>query len=153
MRQDLYNAIIDYKKNAEKDGSFKLLDSESQRYITKTIEDFETSGLKLPLEKRTRLIAMQKEMSELETQADSNLNEDKTKIEMSEKDLDKVPKETFEKLEKVKGKPDFRYLHLKHTELALVAKFIENEEARKKIDFAVGNINKDKNVPIIEKLT
>ena len=98
-------------------------------------------------------MAMQKEMAELEQQAESNPNEDKSKIELSEKDLEKVPKETFDKLEKVKGKPGYRNVHLKHTELALVAKFIENEEARKKIDFAVGNINKDKNVPLIEKLT
>lgn len=153
MREDLYNAVLDYKKNADKDGTFAKLDKESQRYVTKTIEDFVSSGLKLPLEKRQKLMVMQKEMAELEQQAESNLNEDKSKIELSEKDLEKVPKETFEKLEKVKGKPGFRNVHLKHTELALVAKFIENEEARKKIDFAVGNINKGKNVPLIEKLT
>lgn len=66
MREDLYKAVLDYKKRADADGSFTKLDKESQRYVTKTIEDFVSSGLKLPLEKREKLMAMQKEMAELE---------------------------------------------------------------------------------------
>lgn len=37
--------------------------------------------------------------------------------------------------------------------MANIVKFVENDETRKKIDFAVNNINKENNVPIIEKLT
>lgn len=36
-RDDLFDIIKKYKENADKDGSFKKLDSESQRYVTKTI--------------------------------------------------------------------------------------------------------------------
>lgn len=33
MRDDIYQAFVNYKKNAEKDGSFKKLDAETQRYV------------------------------------------------------------------------------------------------------------------------
>ena len=55
-REDLYGMLKKYKENADKDGSFKKLDKESQRYVTKTIKDFEDSGLKLPAEERKKLI-------------------------------------------------------------------------------------------------
>lgn len=86
-------------------------------------------------------------------QAESNINEDKSSIQISEKDLEKVPEETLAQLQKADGKSGFRTVPLKKTGFAHVVKFIENEDTRKKIDFAVNTINTDKNVPIIEKLT
>lgn len=58
MREDLYKAIKDYKTSADKDGTFEKLDKESQRYILKTLDDFETSGMNLPKEKRMKLIKL-----------------------------------------------------------------------------------------------
>lgn len=56
MREDLYNAVKEYKKTADKDKAFEKLDKESQRYVTKMIEDFDSGGMKLPLEKRKQLM-------------------------------------------------------------------------------------------------
>ena len=91
MREDLYNAVKDYKKNADQDKSFEKLDKESQRYVTKMIEDFETGGMKLPIEKRKQLMQLQKEIADLESQAEANINEDKTKIEIPEAGLKGIP--------------------------------------------------------------
>jgi hypothetical protein len=33
MRDDVYSCYVEYKKNADKDGSFAKLDKESQRYF------------------------------------------------------------------------------------------------------------------------
>lgn len=41
MNVDLYNIVKQYKDNADKDKSFERLDKESQRYVIKTLEDFE----------------------------------------------------------------------------------------------------------------
>ena len=87
MRDDLYKAVKDYKKNADENGSFKKLDHESQRYVEKMLEDFETGGMKLPLDKRQHLIALQKEIADLESKAEANINEDKTKMELPESAL------------------------------------------------------------------
>lgn len=37
MRDDIYKCVKEYKANAVKDGSFKKLDKESQRYVDKSI--------------------------------------------------------------------------------------------------------------------
>lgn len=51
------------------------------------IEDFETGGMKLPLESRGKLMQLQKEISELESKAEANINEDKSKLEVLESGL------------------------------------------------------------------
>lgn len=56
IREDLQKVIKDYKIAADKDGSFKKLDKESQRYVEKTLEDFESSGMNLPKEKKLKML-------------------------------------------------------------------------------------------------
>lgn len=91
MREDLYKVIKSYKDNADKDGSFKKLDKESQRYVNKTLQDFEDSGMKLSAEERKVLVQLQKEISELEQKGEANINEDKSKMEFSVAELKGVP--------------------------------------------------------------
>lgn len=52
MREDLYNVVKTYVANAKQDKSFYSLSPETQRYVTKTLEDFEINGMKLPLAQR-----------------------------------------------------------------------------------------------------
>lgn len=93
MREDLYNAVKEYKKIADQEKTFEKLDKESQRYVTKMIEDFETGGMKLTLEKRKQLMQLQKEISDLESKAEANINEDKTKINILASGLKGLPQE------------------------------------------------------------
>ena len=72
---------------------------------------------------------------------------------MSEAELKKVPKDTFTKLPQVPGKTGYRYVSLKRSETGPVMKFIDSDDARKRLDFASSNINKENNVPLIEQLT
>jgi Zn-dependent oligopeptidase len=62
------------------------------------LEDFETGGMKLPLEKRKELVALQKEIADLESKAEANINEDKTKMELPESALTGLPKDMLDKL-------------------------------------------------------
>ena len=55
------------------------------------IDDFETGGMKLPMDKRQHLVALQKEIAELESKAEANINEDKTKMELPEASLTGLP--------------------------------------------------------------
>lgn len=48
------------------DGSFKKLNAESQRFVDKILEDFETNGMKLSLEERKKVSKLEKEINELE---------------------------------------------------------------------------------------
>ena len=87
MREDLYHVFKSYVETAKGDQSFSKLDKEAQRYINKTLEDFETQGMKLPKEQRSELIQLQKEISELESKAEANIAEDKSKAAFHIKEL------------------------------------------------------------------
>ena len=153
MREDLYNVVKEYKKIADETGTFKKLDHESQRYVEKMLEDFETGGMKLAPEQRQHLVALQKEIADLESKAEANINEDKTKMELFENQLTGLPKDVLDKLPVKQGANGTRIIPLhEKTVLAPMMKLIQNEETRKQLDFAHSNINKDNNVPIIDKL-
>jgi len=66
--------------------------------------------MQLPKEERAKLIKIQKEISDLESKGEANINEDKTKIEMTLAELKGLPKEALAKLDKVEGKPESRIL-------------------------------------------
>lgn len=56
LREDLYKALSGFKNEAVKDGSFTKLDTESQRYINKILEEMDTGGMKLDARKRYELL-------------------------------------------------------------------------------------------------
>lgn len=99
------------------------------------------------------MIKLQKEISEMESKAEENINSDKTRVKMAESELKKVPKETLDKLPKVPGEAGYRFVSLKRSDTGPVMKFIDSEDARKRLDFASNNVNAKDNVPLIEKLT
>ena len=89
----------------------------------------------------------------MESKAEENINSDKTKIKMTEIELKKVPKETMDKLPKVPGEAGYRFVSLKRSGTGPIMKFIDSEDARRRLDFASNNVNSKDNVPLIEKLT
>jgi len=140
MREDLYKVFSAYVKSARADKTFQKLDKEAQRYVNKTLEDFETQGMKLPLEKRQELIALQKEISELESKAEMNINEDKSKMEFKKEELKGLPDDIIEKLEQVPHKQGYVFLELGKSQGPPAMRQLENEETRKKLNLAMDNI-------------
>lgn len=56
MREDLYDAFVDFKNQALKDGSYAQFDRETRRYINQTMYDFKRNGMGLPSNQRNKLI-------------------------------------------------------------------------------------------------
>ena len=56
------------------------------------------------------------------------------------------------KLKPVPGKPGMRIVKLEKNFIGQVTKHLKQEETRKKLNFAQGQVNKDENVPILDKL-
>ena len=90
MRDDLYKVMKSYKDAADKDGSFQQLDSESKRYVEKTMEGMEETGLKLNKEQKLKYLDLKRQIHDLENKARGNLNSDKSKFEAHEKELDGI---------------------------------------------------------------
>ena len=82
--------------------------------------------------------------------AEANINEDKSAVEMKEDELVGLPKSMIDRFAKVEGKQGYRLVPLKKQEIPKLLKLLQKDSSRKKIDYAKGMQNKDKNVPLIE---
>jgi Zn-dependent oligopeptidase len=112
MRDDLYKVLEQYKIESDKDGSYEKLDPESKRYVNSTLTGMEETGTKLNAAQKKRYLAVQHEIHELEQKCRKNINGDKTKVMFAEAELEGIDAKQMDKLEKVKGKPGFRYIAL-----------------------------------------
>ncbi|KAI9146266.1 hypothetical protein BKA69DRAFT_1162856 [Paraphysoderma sedebokerense] len=109
MREDVYKSV--HAASAHRDIS--KLDSESQRLVKKLVLDFERNGLALPVEKREKLKALKKRLSDIYFISGLEKIDGKCKVTMSYPDR-------FPVMRKAK-----------------------NEETRKEVDLAANRMCKD----------
>ena len=70
---------------------------------------------------------LKNEIAGIERQASQNINEDKTKVEFKEEDLEGLPSGIIETLEKVSGKEGYRYVSMKYPEILPALRLCKNE--------------------------
>lgn len=152
MRDDYYNAIKEFKDQAQKSGEWEKLSKVDKRFVEHCMQDFELNGLNLPKETRVKLQKIQKEIGDLERVASQNINEDKTKVEVDEKLLKGMPPPMIEQLAKVPGKEGFRFVSMQKTDINPALKLVQDEETRKRLSFAMGNKAVPANSHIVEEI-
>lgn len=113
------------------------------------LSEFTDSGVNLPEDKRKRVIKLNQEIEELAREARSNIDEDKSRIEVDVKELVRLNKDHIKKLER-SDKQGFVWLPLKSTAIDALLSISLNEEFRKKLRTAKDSILKDKNPKILE---
>ena len=84
-------------------------------------------------------------------QARSNIDEDKSRIEVDVKELENLGPERVSKLKK-SDKPGFVWLPLKSNQIDSALVLSDSEEFRKKIRTAKDSQLVDKNIPLLEGL-
>lgn len=114
--------------------------------------EFERNGLSLPEEKREQIKALMTKIADIERDASNNINEDKTKIEFDEKDLEGLPDANLQKLEKVESKEGFRFVSMQYPEVVPALKLCKKEETRRKLSQAYGTRCVKENTPLLEDL-
>ena len=152
MRYDLYEAMKSYKDTAVANKEWDSLDAESQRYVDRILRDFNRNGMGFPQEKREQIKALLTKISDLERDCSNNINNDKTKVEFEEKDLEGLPAPILSKLEKVEGKEGSRYVSMKYPEVLPALKLCKNEETRRKLSLAYNSRCVKENIPLLEDL-
>ena len=146
MREDIYQLV---------DAVFQKkprLESEPQRLLEKERKSFIRNGLNLPVgPKRDRFKEIKLRLSQLSIQFQKALNEEKGGIWFTPEELDGVPEDVVQDLQKGEGenagklKLTFKYPHLFPT-----LKYATNSETRKRVHIA--NENKcNENVPLFKE--
>lgn len=140
MREDVFN-LVDavFKTRAEKEPG---LDAESLRLLEKERKGYIRNGLSLPQgPQRDRFKEIKKRLSQIGIQFQKNLNEEDGGLWFAKEELDGVPEDLIDGLEKGTGENEGKVkVSFKYPDLFPTLKFAKNSETRKKV--FIGNENK-----------
>ncbi|OTB12681.1 hypothetical protein K445DRAFT_320818 [Daldinia sp. EC12] len=150
MREDVFklvDAAFQAQKSKEPD-----LDAESLRLLEKERKGYIRNGLGLPQgPQRDRFKEIKKRLSQIGIEFQKNLNEENGGLWFTKEELDGVPSDVLDGLEKGTGENEGKLkLSFKYPDLFPTLKFAKNPETRKKVFIA--NENKtNQNVPLFRE--
>ncbi|KAI0097403.1 Metalloprotease [Hypoxylon sp. NC0597] len=150
MREDVFrlvDAAFGSQKSKEPD-----LDAESLRLLEKERKSYIRNGLGLPQgPQRDRFKEIKKRLSQISIEFQKNLNEENGGLWFTKEELDGVPGDVVDGLEKGTGENEGKLkLSFKYPDLFPTLKFAKNPETRKKVFIA--NENKvNQNAPLFKE--
>ena len=130
MREDIFKLVDAVYKKGEK------LDPESQRLLEKERKSYITNGLGIPAgPQRDRFKEIKKRLSQIQIEFQKNLNEETGGIWFTKKELEGIPDDVLESLERgTTGENESKYrLTFKYPDLFPALKFVLDSETRQKI--------------------
>jgi thimet oligopeptidase len=146
MRQDLYQAVLDYQTN---NPSAQNLTGEDKRLLEKMLLSYKRYGLGLPQDKQKRIREIKEKISQLGIKFQQNMNEDVTKLSFTREELEGMGDDFFENLTQDNGK----YLvSLKYPELFPILTNCKVESTRKAMEFASSAKCVDQNTPLLTEI-
>ncbi|KAI1168378.1 Metalloprotease [Nemania serpens] len=151
MREDIY-ALVESAFQSQKKTNELNLDAESLRFLEKERKGYIRNGLGLPKgPQRDRFKEIKKRLSQLGIQFQKTLNEENGGLWFTKEELDGVPNDVVDGLEKGTGENEGKIrLSFKYPDLFPALKFAKNPETRKKVFIA--NENKcNENVPLFKE--
>ncbi|KAK7956377.1 uncharacterized protein PG986_005599 [Apiospora aurea] len=149
MRDDVFQLVDAVFKKRE---SEPKIDSESLRLLEKEHKNYIKNGLGLPQgPQRDRFKEIKKRLSQISIQFQKNLNEENGGVWFTKEELDGVPSDVVEGLEKGTGENEGKVrLSFKYPDLFPTLKFAKNPETRRKVFIANENKVND-NLPLFKE--
>ncbi|WQF85729.1 Putative peptidase M3A/M3B catalytic domain, neurolysin/Thimet oligopeptidase, domain 2 [Colletotrichum destructivum] len=148
MREDVYKLVEAIHKKKDSEG----LDPESLRLLEKDYKNYVKMGLGLPAgPQRDRFKEIKKRLSQIQIEFQKNLNEENGGIWFTPEELDGVPEDVIDGLEKGTAENEGKLkLSFKYPDLFPTLKFAKNPETRRKV--FIQNENKcNQNVPLFKE--
>ncbi len=139
-RRDLYSAIKSQKPRTP----------EEKRLLEKTLESFESNGLKLPDAALAQVTQLFTQLNDLQNAFSDHLNNDQTSVELTTEELEGVSQDFLSRLKKT---PDAKrsIVTTKITDYEHVMQNAKSESARAKMAFAYNNRQAQVNTELLEK--
>lgn len=139
MREDVFQ-LVEAAFKAQKDNEPDL-DPESLRLLEKERKGYVRNGLGLPQgPQRDRFKEIKKRLSQIGIQFQKTLNEENGGLWFTREDLDGVPEDVLDGLDKGTGENEGKIkLSFKYPDLFPTLKFAKNPETRKKVFIANEN--------------
>ena len=150
LRKDLYYAFLDYE-NSTFQSEKSHLTNEENRYFEFELRDFKRKGLGLNDYDYNQVKTMLKELSELSTKFQNNLNEVTTSFRFTKEELNGVPSHWFsdDKIIDVDG-INYYKVTLKYPDYFPIMEYAEDENVRKKLFVAYSSRCEVENTEIMK---
>ncbi len=141
--EDLYKAVKAYAASSPK------LAGERSRLLEHTLRDYRRAGMELPKEQRDKLKEIEKTLSELAIQFETNIREDETVVGLTRDELAGVPEEFLDSCDRA---GDLYIITMDYPSVDAVWKHCSVESSREKVRFAYVRRGGQKNVRLLERI-
>lgn len=149
LRADVFQVLKNYQTNAfqkQKD----WLDAQQIRYFDHLMRDYKREGLYIEDTKtREEIKNIEKEIAELSTAFQHNLDEENTSFTMTDEDLVGMPQEW---LDKHRTAPGQYHVNLKYPDAFPVFDYAQNRATREKMYVAFNSRCEKENLPLFKKI-
>ena len=147
MKKEVFDNVCAFKDRIGLDN----LSVEEKRFVEKTVITGRRNGLHLDSERREKVKAVKKKISELGTQFGFNLNEDTTFLWFSRAELEGVPQDLIDSFEKNEDKDKYK-VTMQYPHFFPVSKKCKVIETRRKLEIAYQSRCLEENTKILEEL-
>jgi Zn-dependent oligopeptidase len=148
-RKDVYDVLRQCSMNS----STPKLHAQQQRFVEKTLQAFERNGMALPEDKRAELTELRKEISNLASTFEQNINEDVTVVSCTREELEGLPDDFLESLTAGAGEHEGKLLvGMKAPQLVPVLQRAKRSDTRKRMNAAASSRCADSNGPVLTAL-
>jgi len=145
-RLDVYAAVKAYADTKPH------LVGEDKKLLDETLRDYRRAGLELPKEQRDQVEQMRKDVSQLETDFESNVTKAEAPLKFTKAELAGVP-EDFLAQEGIKTGEDEYTLKANITyHYIMVEDNASREDTRKRMLVAQYNLAREENIPLLQKI-
>lgn len=142
-REDLYKAVKQYADTKPK------LTGEQKRLFDFTMRDYRRSGMTLPLDKRKKLKAIEKEINKLGIEFQQNIADDETMVPMTAEELKGMPEDVLKRQKQAFG---VYLVGMDGPTFNAALDYVESETARQKLWLEYKRRGGKRNVRVLEKI-
>ena len=145
-REDVYRAVQAYADSTPK------LAGEEAKLFAETLRDYRRAGLALPKAERDEVERLRKELSNVTTDFDSNINKAQKALKLSKAELDGVPDSALAAPGVKTGDDEYSIQVNVTWQYLAVMENARREEVRKRMQTEQSRLAMAENVPLIEKI-
>jgi thimet oligopeptidase len=143
-RQDVYQAVKAYADTRPS------LAGEDAKLLSDTLRDYRRAGLGLPKARRDEVERMRKDLSNLTTDFESNINKAEAPVIFSGEELEGVPGDLLDSVRTSDGK--YKVMANVTEQYITVLENARREATRKRLSIVHDNLAREANIPLLEKI-
>jgi thimet oligopeptidase len=145
-REDVYRTVNAYARTLPK------LVGEEDKLLREVLRDYRRAGLELPKAQRDEVERLRKELTQLTTDFESNINKTQRPVKFTKAELEGVPESFLSQPGLKTGDDEYTVLANVTFHYLTVLENAKRESTRQKLATIQNNLAREENVPLLQKI-